>query len=43
MKKNCDKKTVSFKELTGKSRFAKTSLNDMRKAGRDAAKSLKNI
>jgi len=40
-KTNRDKKTESFKGLAGKSSFAKTSLNDMRKAGIAAGNALK--
>jgi hypothetical protein len=41
MKKNKTDKTnkiESFKGLTGNSKFAKTSLDEMRKAGRKASK-----
>lgn len=37
---NRNKKTESFTSLRKSGRFAKTSLNDMRKAGRDARKAL---
>jgi hypothetical protein len=47
-KKTCarqqyDKKTRSFATLTGKGKFAKTSLKDMKKAGKKAAEALKRI
>lgn len=42
-KKSRTKKTESFSGLCKSDKFSKTSLNDMRKAGRKARKALTNI
>ena len=42
-KKSRSKKTESFARMPKSGNFAKTSLNDMRKAGRQARKAITNI